>query len=119
MSIIKFRVNALESTRYKRILKQLQRVTWFNISFSRRSMEAAESTESEHDDTKLLLVNNNSMSSYGACNEKATVHGHAHPQKSISSLDGHLLLYGGDSDVVYIWIFHLMILEILIVHILL
>ena len=28
-------------------------------------MEAAESKESEHDDTKLLLVHNNSMSSYG------------------------------------------------------
>ena len=34
-------------------------------------MEAAESKESERDDTNLLV--NNSMSSYGACNETATV----------------------------------------------
>ena len=44
----------------------------FSINFSQQSMKAAESEDSERDDTKLL-VHNNSMHSYGASNEPVTV----------------------------------------------
>ena len=77
MSIITLQVVSV----HKRILKYFQqkhlkrsdKSRGFHINFLRRSMEAAESKESERDDSKLLLVHNNAMSSYGANNHAATV----------------------------------------------
>ena len=44
-------------------------------------MKAAESKESERDDTKLLLVHNNSMSAYGASSETVTVDTPSHKHR--------------------------------------